>query len=213
MIRSWQTRVYDPNVDPVVGRCRLETLRKRKSHKWQTYPANMLPAFVAEMDFDLAKPIVESKRAALAIGDCGYGHKGELGEAFAAFAEKRLRRVPGSVPDYRRGDPGRHAAGIGDSDQPAGVPAVLPSATSRRAPRDSGAATTWIPWRSTRLSPPTASAPTCSRLAMTMDGSNFVRRARQRRRSNAACPSNVPSSRDRIASLQVRAMGSGRAGL
>jgi cysteine-S-conjugate beta-lyase len=108
MIRSWQTRVYDPNVDPVLGRCRLETLRKRKSHKWQTYPADVLPAFVAEMDFDLAEPIVEAVRAALAIGDCGYGHKGELGEAFAAFAEKRLRWSPDpsrmfAIPDVMTG--------------------------------------------------------------------------------------------------------------
>ena len=51
----------------------------------------MLPSFVAEMDFDLAEPIIETVRAALAIGDTGYPHKGQLGEAFAAFAAKRLR--------------------------------------------------------------------------------------------------------------------------
>jgi hypothetical protein len=33
------------------------------------------------MDFDLAAPIAEAAAAALAAGDCGYGHSGELGEA------------------------------------------------------------------------------------------------------------------------------------
>jgi cysteine-S-conjugate beta-lyase len=75
----------------MLGSCSLETLRQRTSMKWRTYPPDVLPAFVAEMDFDLAAPIVEAVRAALAIGDCGYGHKGRLGEAFAAFAAKRLR--------------------------------------------------------------------------------------------------------------------------
>jgi len=86
----------------------VETLRKRKSHKWQAYPPDVLPAFVAEMDFDLAEPIVEAVRAALAIGDCGYGHQGELGEVFAAFAEKRLRWSPDparvfAIPDVMTG--------------------------------------------------------------------------------------------------------------
>jgi len=58
--------------------------------KWRAYPPDVLPAFVAEMDFDLAEPIVAAATAAIAAGDCGYGHKGELGEAFAAFAAKRL---------------------------------------------------------------------------------------------------------------------------
>ncbi len=92
----------------MLGRCALEDLRKRKSHKWRSYPPDVLPAFVAEMDFDLAEPIVEAVRAAMSIGDCGYGHKGELGEAFAAFAAKRLRWSPDparvfAIPDVMTG--------------------------------------------------------------------------------------------------------------
>jgi cystathionine beta-lyase len=92
----------------MLGRCRLETLRKRKSHKWRAHPPDVLPAFVAEMDFDLAEPIVAAVRAALAIGDCGYGHRGELGEAFAAFAAARLRWSPDparvfAIPDVMTG--------------------------------------------------------------------------------------------------------------
>ena len=62
--------------------------------KWRAYPADVLPAFVAEMDFDLAEPIVAAATAAIAAGDCGYGHKGQLGDAFAAFAGKRLGWSP-----------------------------------------------------------------------------------------------------------------------
>jgi cysteine-S-conjugate beta-lyase len=50
----------------------------------------VLPAFVAEMDFDPAEPIKDAVRAALAAGDLGYPHKGRLGEAFAEFAADRL---------------------------------------------------------------------------------------------------------------------------
>jgi cysteine-S-conjugate beta-lyase len=92
----------------MLGRCALPDLRKRTSHKWRTYPDDVLPAFVAEMDFDLAAPIVEAATAALAASDCGYGDKGELGEAFAAFASKRLRWSPDpdlifAIPDVMTG--------------------------------------------------------------------------------------------------------------
>jgi len=77
-------------VDSILGDCSLERLRARTSHKWRTYPADVLPAFVAEMDFDPAEPIKDAVRAALAAGDLGYPHKGDLGEAFAEFAADRL---------------------------------------------------------------------------------------------------------------------------
>jgi len=92
----------------MLGRCSLDALRKRQSEKWRTYPPDVLPAFVAEMDFDLAAPITEAVVAALAAGDCGYGHAGELGEAFADFAAKRLRWSPDpslifAIPDVLTG--------------------------------------------------------------------------------------------------------------
>ena len=77
-------------MDTVLGTCDLTDLRRRKSHKWRTYPADVLPAFVAEMDFDAAEPIKDAVREALAIGDTGYPHKGELGDAFAEYAKDRL---------------------------------------------------------------------------------------------------------------------------
>jgi cystathionine beta-lyase len=65
-------------------------LRQRRSHKWRAYPPDVLPAFVAEMDFDLAEPIIAAVTSALGIGDCGYAHIGELPDAFAQFAARRL---------------------------------------------------------------------------------------------------------------------------
>jgi cysteine-S-conjugate beta-lyase len=77
-------------MDAILGDCSLGTLRRRTSHKWRTYPSDVLPAFVAEMDFDAAEEIKDAVRAALDAGDTGYPHKGELGEAFAEFATARL---------------------------------------------------------------------------------------------------------------------------
>jgi cystathionine beta-lyase len=77
-------------VDPILGDCDLGRLRRRRTFKWRTYPADVLPAFVAEMDFDIAEPVKDAVRAALDNGDCGYPHKGDLGEAFAGFAARRL---------------------------------------------------------------------------------------------------------------------------
>jgi cysteine-S-conjugate beta-lyase len=77
-------------MDALLGTCALDTLRQRRSFKWRTHPADVLPSFVAEMDFDLAAPIIEAVTRALAIGDCGYGHVGVLREVFAGFAAGRL---------------------------------------------------------------------------------------------------------------------------
>jgi cystathionine beta-lyase len=95
-------------VDPILGDCSLDRLRQRTSHKWRTYPPDVLPAFVAEMDFDPAEEIKDAIRAALARGDLGYPHKGELGEAFASFAAERLGWAPDpdlifAVPDVMTG--------------------------------------------------------------------------------------------------------------
>ena len=78
-------------MDALLGDCSLDQLVKRKSHKWRTYPPDVLPAFVAEMDFMVAEPIAEAVRDALALGDTGYPHVGDLGEAFASFAGRQVR--------------------------------------------------------------------------------------------------------------------------
>ncbi len=88
-------------MDALLGTCSLPALRQRASWKWRTYPGDVLPAFVAEMDFDLAEPIRRAVTSALALGDTGYAHKGVLGEAFAEFAAGRL----GWAPDPARVSP------------------------------------------------------------------------------------------------------------
>jgi cysteine-S-conjugate beta-lyase len=95
-------------VDAILGDCSLANLRTRTSHKWRTYPPDVLPAFVAEMDFDAAEQIKDAIRAAVAAGDLGYPHKGELGEAFAEFAGDRLAWSPDpdlvfAIPDVMTG--------------------------------------------------------------------------------------------------------------
>jgi cysteine-S-conjugate beta-lyase len=95
-------------VDPILGSCSPAELAKRKSFKWRTYPADVLPAFVAEMDFTVADEISGAVDAALAIGDTGYPHIGELGEVFASFSARRLGWAPRSdwvfaVPDVMTG--------------------------------------------------------------------------------------------------------------
>jgi len=95
-------------VDPILGDCSLANLQRRTSHKWRTYPPEVLPAFVAEMDFDPAVQIKDAISAALAAGDLGYPHKGDLGDAFAEFASDRLGWSPDpelifAIPDVMTG--------------------------------------------------------------------------------------------------------------
>ena len=64
-------------------------LRRRQSAKWKVYPADVLPAWIAEMDYPLADPIRAVLHAALDDEDCGYADPRGLGAAFAPWAEQR----------------------------------------------------------------------------------------------------------------------------
>ena len=66
----------------------LELLRRRGSEKWGRFPADVLPMFVAEMDFPLAPEIKAALREAVEDGDTGYVHPGDTraAAAFAGFA-------------------------------------------------------------------------------------------------------------------------------
>jgi cysteine-S-conjugate beta-lyase len=68
----------------------LRELRRRTSSKWTTYPPDVLPAWVAELDVPLAEPVRRVLHAAVDLGDTGYTEPGELPEAFAEFAAVRL---------------------------------------------------------------------------------------------------------------------------
>lgn len=73
----------------------LEALRRRRGTKWTRYPPDVLPAWVADMDFDMAEPIRAGLAGMMEANDLGYSPKlpaSGLPEAFAAFA---ARRFPG----------------------------------------------------------------------------------------------------------------------
>jgi cysteine-S-conjugate beta-lyase len=67
----------------------LNRLRRRRSEKWQLYAADVLPAFIAEMDYDLAEPVAAALRSAVDLSDCGYAGPAGVGESFARFAAAR----------------------------------------------------------------------------------------------------------------------------
>ena len=78
----------------------IETLRTRTSEKWGAHPSDVLPMFVAEMDFPLAPAIREALHAAIDRGDSGYVNPRDPGarQAFADFA----RDSWGWEPDIAR---------------------------------------------------------------------------------------------------------------
>lgn len=80
------------HLDPTLTELPLERLRLRRSAKWARYPADVLPAWVAEMDFPLAEPVRVALAEAIELDDTGYGWPEGLGlaEAFAEFAARRL---------------------------------------------------------------------------------------------------------------------------
>src|SRR6202453_4394411 len=67
----------------------LNRLRRRRSEKWQLYASDVLPAFIAEMDYDLAEPVRAALRSAIDLDDCGYAQPAGIGETFARFAAAR----------------------------------------------------------------------------------------------------------------------------
>lgn len=66
----------------------LDALRARMSAKWQAFDADVIPAWVAEMDFPLAEPIARALHDAIARSDTGYMHVGALPEVTASFAQR-----------------------------------------------------------------------------------------------------------------------------
>ena len=76
----------DLPVDPA------DILRQRRSAKWQTYRADVLPLTVAEMDFALAAPVAAALREAVERSDAGYAMAVPgLGRAIAGFAASRWK--------------------------------------------------------------------------------------------------------------------------
>ncbi len=69
----------------------LAQLRARTSEKWREYPDDVLPLFVAEMDFPLAPAVTAALRRAVDTGDTGYiASRTPLAQSYADFALRRF---------------------------------------------------------------------------------------------------------------------------
>jgi len=67
----------------------LPLLRSRTSEKWTAFGPDILPLFVAEMDYPLAPVVAEAIIERVRASDTGYvGSPGPLAPSFAAFAER-----------------------------------------------------------------------------------------------------------------------------
>lgn len=77
--------------------------------KWRTYPDDVLPLWVAEMDVPLAEPVARAIVDAVTLGDTGYPAGTEYAEALSEFASKRWHwdglavRRTAIVPDVMLG--------------------------------------------------------------------------------------------------------------
>jgi cystathionine beta-lyase len=68
----------------------LDILRLRTSEKWVSYPPDVLPLFVAEMDYPLAPAVAEAIVARVRASDTGYvASPAPVADAFAGFARRR----------------------------------------------------------------------------------------------------------------------------
>ena len=79
----------------------MHVLRSRRSEKWQVYPSDVLPAWVAEMDFPIAAPIRAELRRFTESGDLGYPidpAKTDLPDVFC----ERMSEMFDWNPDPRR---------------------------------------------------------------------------------------------------------------
>ncbi len=80
-------------------RVTLAELQDRQSAKWRLYPRDVLPAWVAEMDYPTAEPVRRVLHAAVDASDLGYAIAAGLGETFCPWARSHWgwEVAPGDV--------------------------------------------------------------------------------------------------------------------
>jgi len=86
---------------PDLDRLDLARLRRRRGEKWQTYPPDVLPAWVAEMDFPLAGPIRRVVEEALAADDLGYPVNPRPQDLPTVFAARMAERFGWRIDPQR----------------------------------------------------------------------------------------------------------------
>ena len=79
-------------LNPELTELDIGRLRARRNAKWTRYPPDVLPAWVADMDFPLAPAVRQALLEAVELDDCGYAAPAASGlaQSFAGFARTRL---------------------------------------------------------------------------------------------------------------------------
>jgi len=75
----------------------IARLRRRTGTKWQKYPGDVLPAWVADMDFPVAEPILALLRRTTEDSDLGYPLSRETNGLPEVFVERMQRRFAWTV--------------------------------------------------------------------------------------------------------------------
>jgi hypothetical protein len=91
---------------------RIVERRGTGSSKWFRYPPDVLPLWVADMDFVSPEPVVRALRERVDLGVFGYGYQLELTELSEVFADRLHKRygwrvspetlvqIPGVIPGF-----------------------------------------------------------------------------------------------------------------
>ncbi len=79
----------------------IADLRRRRGEKWQDYPPDVLPAWVADMDFPVAEPIARYLAEAVRLHDVGYPQNPTPSALPTVFA-KRMHERCGYTIDPKR---------------------------------------------------------------------------------------------------------------
>jgi len=98
-IAVYATRATTPYAEPVVPTVAFSAveLRARSGRKWHRYADDVLPAWIAEMDFGVAEPVERAMRRL--TDEASYGYEGStlypaLAEAFATHMQERFGWQP-----------------------------------------------------------------------------------------------------------------------
>ena len=122
--------------------------RASDSNKWRKYPADVLPLWVADMDFPSPEPVVRALRERVDHGVYGYGFEGpEFGEVFVDRVQKRygwtispeaLVMIPGVIPGLNVACRALTKPGDGLLMQVPVYPPILRSPGNHELTRDEG---------------------------------------------------------------------------